>query len=157
MIVTVMTVRWNKAAKRSRACCGLSLALLGFPGGVSAGQGQEAVFASSVQPILKEYCYDCHGDGAKKGGVAFDAFQSNAEMVENHDLWFKALRNLRAGIMPPPKKPQPSPEQKKEVERWIKTAVFKVDPLNPDPGRVTVRRLNRVEYHNTIRDLLGVD
>ncbi len=59
--------------------------------------------------------------------------------------------------MPPPKKAQPSAEQKQQLEAWIKTAVFKSNPDNPDPGRVTVRRLNRVEYRNTIRDLLGVD
>src|ERR1044071_4327876 len=65
-------------------------------------------FRNEVQPILKQYCYDCHGDGAKKGGVAFDDFKSNAEMAANHELWLKALKNVRAGIMPPPKKPQPS-------------------------------------------------
>src|SRR5213075_2974404 len=65
--------------------------------------------------------------------------------------------NLRADLMPPPKKPQPSDAQKKLVEEWIKTAVFETDPENPDPGRVTVRRLNRVEYRNTIRDLMGID
>jgi len=117
----------------------------------------DAVFQTSVQPILKEYCYDCHGDGAKKGGVAFDDFKSDPALLENHDVWFKALKNLRAGIMPPPKKAQPSVDQKKEIERWIKTSVFKVDPQNPDPGRVTVHRLNRVEYRNTVHDLLGVD
>src|SRR6185436_8850898 len=46
---------------------------------------------------------------------------------------------------------------KSRVDAWIKTAVFKSDPHNPDPGRVTVRRLNRVEYRNSIRDLLGVE
>jgi hypothetical protein len=115
-----------------------------------------AQFQKDVQPILKEYCYDCHGDGAKKGEVAFDELKSDDALLD-HDLWLKALKNVRAGIMPPPKKPQPSAEQKQRIEQWIKTAVFQTDPQNLDPGRVTVRRLNRVEYQNTIRDLLGVD
>jgi len=59
--------------------------------------------------------------------------------------------------MPPPKKPQPTPEEKERIAQWIKSAVFKIDPQNPDPGRVTIRRLNRTEYRNTIRDLLGVN
>src|SRR5689334_13313584 len=115
-----------------------------------------AAFRQQIQPVLKEFCYDCHGDGSNKGGVAFDAFKSEREMLDDHDLWFKALKNVRAGIMPPPRKAQPSAGQKRQLEQWIKTAVFKTDPQNPDPGRVTVRRLNRVEYRNTVRDLLGV-
>lgn len=114
-------------------------------------------FRQEILPVLKDLCFDCHGDGARKGGVAFDGFKSEEELLGNHELWLKALKNLRAGIMPPPKKAQPSAEQKRQLEQWIKAAVFQADPQNPDPGRVTVRRLNRVEYRNTIRDLLGVD
>ena len=116
-----------------------------------------AEFRTTIQPILREFCFDCHGDGMDKGGVTFDQFASEQAMLDNHDLWLKALRNLRAEIMPPPKKPQPTAEQRQKLDRWIKTAVFKSDPTNPDPGRVTVRRLNRAEYRNTIRDLLGID
>jgi hypothetical protein len=114
-----------------------------------------ADFKNDIRPILENYCWDCHADGANKGGVAFDQFKSDAEVLANHDLWWKALRNLRADLMPPPKKPQPPPEEQKRLEQWIKSAVFKEDPRNPDPGRVTVRRLNRVEYRNTIRDLMA--
>ncbi len=116
-----------------------------------------ATFRSEVRPMLEKFCFDCHADGANKGGVSFDEFKSDAAMLENHDLWLKTLKNVRAGIMPPPKKSQPSSGQKQQLDQWIKTSVFKTDPANPDPGRVTVRRLNRVEYRNTIRDLMGVD
>ena len=132
------------------ACCALLTAHASAADDLTA-------FQREVQPILKEFCFDCHADGANKGGVSFDEFKSDAVMVENHDLWLKALKNVRAGLMPPPKKPQPGAEQKHQLEQWIKTAVFQADPQNPDPGRVTVRRLNRVEYRNTVRDLLGVD
>jgi hypothetical protein len=159
MIATIMTMRWNKAVVRSRGSLRVGSAILVLLGvnAVLAAEEGGALFRSSVQPILKEYCYDCHADGANKGGVSFDDFKSDAALLENHDLWLKALKNMRAGIMPPPKKPQPPAEQKHQVEQWIKAAVFKADTQNPDPGRVTVRRLNRVEYRNTIRDLLGVD
>lgn len=117
----------------------------------------ELDFERDVRPILTTYCYDCHGDGMKKGKVAFDAFQSSEELIGKHDLWLAVLKNVRAGVMPPEKKPRPSAEEKKILERWVKEVSFKADPANPDPGRVTVRRLNRIEYRNTIRELLGID
>ena len=116
-----------------------------------------ADFKKNIQPVLEEFCYDCHGGGEKRGGVALDAFNSNTNFTEGRDVWWRVLKNLRAGLMPPAKKSQPTQEQKELIQHWIKAAVFEVDPLNPDPGRVTLRRLNRVEYQNTIRDLMGVE
>jgi hypothetical protein len=116
-----------------------------------------AELRATVQPILKNYCFDCHGDGANKGNVSFDQFKSDQAALENRELWWKVLKNLRAGIMPPAKKPRPTSQEQEEIAHWVKTTVFGSDPQNPDPGRTTIRRLNRVEYHNTIRDLLGVD
>lgn len=137
---------------------GVSLIVLGVTlSGFAADTTGAARFQMEIQPLLKEFCYDCHGDGANKGNVAFDEFKSAQAALENRELWWKALKNLRGALMPPPKKPQPSAEQKARVVQWIKDAVFEVDPENPDPGRVTVRRLNRVEYRNTVRDLMGVD
>src|SRR5438034_1839976 len=116
-----------------------------------------AHFRKQVQPILVEYCYDCHGDGMDKGKVSFDEFKSDEELLGKRDLWWEVLKNLRAGIMPPERKPHPSADERRRLETWIKQDVFGIDPKNPDPGRVTIRRLNRVEYRNTIRDLMGVD
>ena len=67
------------------------------------------------------------------------------------------LKNVRAGIMPPAGKPRPSDKEVRLLADWIKRDVFGIDPKDPDPGRVTIRRLNRVEYRNTIRDLTGFD
>ncbi|HEV2695065.1 MAG TPA: DUF1587 domain-containing protein, partial [Verrucomicrobiae bacterium] len=114
-------------------------------------------FRKAVRPILETYCFDCHADGVNKGKVAFDGFSSDHAMLQNHDLWLHVLKNLRAGLMPPQKKAQPTAAEKLVIEQWIKQSVFNADPQNPDPGRVTIRRLNRVEYHNTIYDLLGVE
>jgi Protein of unknown function (DUF1587)/Protein of unknown function (DUF1595)/Protein of unknown function (DUF1592)/Planctomycete cytochrome C len=115
-----------------------------------------AQFRKDVQPILKEFCYDCHGDGAKKGDVAFDELKTDAQVLD-HKLWLKVLTNVRAGLMPPEKKPHLSPAEQQRLERWIKFSAFEIDPQDPDPGRGAVRRLNRVEYRNTVRDLMGVD
>jgi hypothetical protein len=114
-------------------------------------------FRDTIRPILQNYCFDCHGDGASKGNVTFDQFKSDQAALENRDLWWKALKNLRADIMPPPNKPRPTGQEQAQLTHWIKTAVFCIDPENPDPGSITMRRLNRVEYHNTVQDLTGVN
>ena len=116
-----------------------------------------AQFHKDVQPLLQEYCYDCHGDGTTNGNIAFDELKSGDQIL-NHDLWARVLKNTRTGLMPPQKKKaRPTPEEQKKLEDWVKYSAFSIDARNPDPGRVTVRRLNRVEYRNTIHDLMGVD
>jgi Predicted membrane protein len=115
-----------------------------------------AKFQEQVQPILDQYCYDCHGYGSDKGGVVLDGFADDAAL-RDHKLWLRVLKNVRAKIMPPADEAQPEPEELEQLVHWIKRDAFGLDPRVPDPGRVTVRRLNRVEYRNTIRDLMGVD
>lgn len=139
-----------RAAFILTACCGHVAAVLAASPGA-------AEFRKEVEPLLKEYCYDCHGDGMDKGGVAFDSFNPDTDLSTSQELWLRTLKNLRADLMPPPKKPQPSARQVARIEHWIKARAFALDEKNPDPGQVTICRLNRVEYRNTIRDLMGVD
>jgi hypothetical protein len=113
-------------------------------------------FRKDIEPILAQFCIDCHSAELHKSGVVFEHNTSGPDLLENRDLWGKALKMLRAGLMPPKNKPRPTAEQVGQIEQWVKSSVFKIDPNNPDPGRVTVRRLNRIEYRNTIRDLMGV-
>ena len=114
-------------------------------------------FVQQVQPILEDHCYACHGNGLKKGGVILDGFMANQARLGDREFWWRVLKNVRAGIMPPAGKPQLAVEQRRLLDDWIKYESFGIDPKNLDPGRVTVRRLNRVEYRNTIRELLEVD
>src|SRR6266436_2988559 len=123
----------------------------------SAGLPAAANFHKNVQPILEKYCSDCHADGANKGGVAFDEFKSDDALLGKRDLWLAVLKNTRSGLMPPAKKARPSAEELERLEQWIKFDAFGIDAKNPDPGRVTARRLNRIEYRNTIRDLMGIE
>src|SRR5882672_2177637 len=134
----------------------LALAIL-CPRALGAEVPAAAHFRKNARPILEKYCFDCHADGVNKGGVAFDEFKSDASLLAKPDLWLAVLKNTRAGLMPPAKKPQPSAEDRQRLESWIKFDAFGIDAQNPDPGRVTARRLNRVEYRNTIRDLMGID
>ena len=151
--------KWaGPAARRfhSRVLLGWTAVAMLLSPSVHGAPTPTAQFRKEIQPILQEFCYDCHGDGSRKGDVAFDELKSN-DAILNHELWLKALKNVRAGLMPPQKKPQPSAQQIRQLEDWVKYGAFGIDAKNPDPGRVTVRRLNRVEYRNTIRDLMGVD
>lgn len=116
-----------------------------------------AEFHQNIEPLLVEYCYDCHGDGFNKGGVAFDKIASGDKLLANPKVWLMALKNVRAGLMPPDDGPRPSAEEVERLTKWIKFGAFGLDPANPDPGHITVRRLNRAEYSNTIRDLVGVE
>jgi hypothetical protein len=115
-------------------------------------------FASEVKPLMQNYCFKCHGNGKKKGGLALDEFIASAAAAKDDKTWEHVLENLRTGEMPPDDETkQPTLEEREKIMKWIDLAVFAVDPDNPDPGRVTIRRLNRVEYNNTIHDLIGVD
>jgi hypothetical protein len=114
-------------------------------------------FNKEIRPLLEKYCYDCHGEGEKKGNIAFDELKTQQDLLQNRELWWKVLKNVRSGIMPPQNKPHPEGADKQLLASWIKYDAFGIDAENPDPGRVTIRRLNRVEYRNTIRDLMGVD
>ena len=114
-------------------------------------------FKDKIEPLLQDYCYDCHGDGAKKGDISLDEFKDLSSHLSNHDLWLRVWRNARTHLMPPVDEDfQPSPEERRFLTSWIEGNVLKLDPENPDPGRVTIRRLNREEYRNTIFDLVGV-
>ena len=145
---------FRRAAARATVVMALGSLLISACSSVASS---DVLYPTNVQKILTTYCYDCHGDGMNKGKVAFDQFTSHNEVLTNRDLFFNALKNVRAGIMPPQKKPRPDAQEQQELAEWIKTGVFQIDEQNPDPGRVTLRRLNRVEYHNTIRDLTGYD
>src|SRR3954465_8572372 len=81
----------------------------------ASGNSAADDFRNHVQPILKEYCYDCHGDGARKEGSAYDELKSDDQILD-HDLWLKVLKNTRAGLMPPLKKPRPSADQQQALE-----------------------------------------
>jgi hypothetical protein len=79
---------------------------------VQAATSPVEEFHKTVEPILSQYCYDCHGQGEHKGGVTLDEFKSDGALVHNPDFWWKVLKNVRAGIMPPQKNDRPTEEQK---------------------------------------------
>lgn len=113
-------------------------------------------FEQRVLPLLKSYCFDCHGNGSKEGNLTLDQFATTDGALQDRPLWWKVLKNLRAGVMPPAGEKRPTKEELETIADWIKFGAFGIDPENPDPGRIGVRRLNRREYDNTVDDLLGI-
>jgi mono/diheme cytochrome c family protein len=114
-------------------------------------------FAKDVAPLVNRYCGKCHGPTKPKGGVSLTAFADDAAVLKKRAVWEQVADNLRSGDMPPPGKPRPSAEELERINGWLDAVVFQMDCNGPrDPGRVTLRRLNRAEYNNTIRDLLGI-
>ena len=113
-------------------------------------------YAKDIVPLFEKYCFGCHGD-KKKGDLDLRLYREAATAQQERGVFERVLKNLESHEMPPEKKLQPSPEERARIVAWIENEVFQCDCTKPDPGRVTIRRLNRAEYNNTIRDLVGVD
>ncbi len=109
-----------------------------------------------IAPVLTKYCGACHAGEKPKAEIAIDKF-TNAESIRaGKKSWEKIRQTLSDELMPPEGKPQPSPEERERIVRWLDNSILKIDCSQPRPGRVTIRRLNRAEYNNTIRDLMGI-
>ncbi|MDZ7639217.1 MAG: DUF1592 domain-containing protein [Bryobacterales bacterium] len=115
-------------------------------------------FREHVTPFVKRNCLMCHNQANPTAGISFSGFATAAEALTNPELWEKAAERLTNGTMPPKGLPRPPAEQQKAVLAWIHGGLEELARnAKPDPGRVTARRLNRFEYNNTVRDLLGID
>ena len=115
-------------------------------------------FEKTVEPFLKSNCLLCHNSKLKVGGLSLDTYTGSKAALQDREVWEKVVQKLRSGQMPPKGRPVPLPEQVSAVTRWLEVEFARLDRnIPPDPGRVTARRLNRVEYNNTVRDLVGVD
>lgn len=117
----------------------------------------EVVYRSQIIPFLKKHCLECHGSDAQEGDIRFDQFADAAAVASDEKTWQRTIQMLRSGAMPPEDAEQPSEPVRRSVLNWIEHTIYKFDcdTVTP-PGHVTIRRLNRAEYNNTIRDLFGL-
>jgi len=143
---------------------GLFLALFVCSGpvcGVASAQNSGADgFDSVVKPVIKQSCSVCHNATALTAGLDLGRFlkESGVDALKEREVWEKVARKLKAGEMPPPGMPRPPAEQLAAIPQWIDQQYASEDAnAKADPGSVTVRRLNRGEYANSVRDLLGVN
>ncbi|MFK5922956.1 MAG: DUF1592 domain-containing protein [Verrucomicrobiota bacterium] len=112
-----------------------------------------------VKPILEKYCHDCHDNDKHKGGLNFEKFKVEKDILVHLQQWFSVIDQVETGVMPPEKKKlRPSAEEKIKLVSWVRKTIdeFDYDSIK-DPGKFTLRRLNKAEYNNTIRDLTGID
>jgi hypothetical protein len=118
----------------------------------------QAAAAPSVDldTVLARYCLGCHNDRASTAGLSLEGV--GQESVAEHAATLESvLRKLRGGEMPPAGMPQPEAPALAGLVRWLETALDAAAAARPDPGTPALHRLNRAEYTNAVRDLLGLD
>ena len=121
----------------------------------TAGAGA-ATGAPAPRAVLQRYCFACHNQRARVGGLALDTLDLS-RVGEHADVWEAVIRKLRTGAMPPAGRPRPDQAAVRAMATWLETELDRAALANPDPGRPTLHRLNRTEYRNAVRDLLAVD
>lgn len=133
-------------------------ALNAQPSHSSKPETSSTEFDKTIRPFMVKNCFGCHNDKMKSGDLSLQQFKTVESIVPHTEVWETVAVKLLDGTMPPKGIPRPPQKQVESVAEWIKQEVHRIElAATPDPGRVTARRLNRAEYNNTIRDLLGVD
>ena len=124
----------------------------------SAAQPPVAKLDEKQHVFLESYCTECHGAQKQNGKLRLDEISFVLDSVELADRWQKILNQVNSGEMPPEDARQPAPPAKTDfLESLSQTLVTARRTLGDSGGKSIVRRLNRREYANTIRDLLGVE
>ena len=117
---------------------------------------QERPSSSTSRELIDAYCVGCHDARLERAGLRLDSFDPT-EVGEHADVWEKVVRKLRTGTMPPPGRRQPSMEARNGMVSELEASLDEAAAARPNPGRTeTLRRLNRTEYQNSIRDLLAL-
>jgi mono/diheme cytochrome c family protein len=112
--------------------------------------------SSSTGDFLNQYCVTCHNSRLKTAGLQLDSLRAS-RLADHADEWEKVVTKLRTGEMPPAGRPRPDPATYRVLTAAIERELDEAAASNPQPGRIPVHRLNRTEYANAIRDLLGVE
>ena len=118
--------------------------------------------ASSDRPaqlqraFLRQYCIACHSDKLKTAGLSLERIGID-DVAGDAQVWEKVLSKLKTGAMPPARMPHPDAASSAAFTGWLETALDRAAELRPNPGRVGVHRLNRIEYENAVRDVLGLN
>jgi mono/diheme cytochrome c family protein len=126
-------------------------------GGAAPAKADE--FAKRFKPFAEKYCNNCHNSNDSAGSVSLDAYLNESHARKDRKTFETVAEVLATGTMPPKKnKAQPTRAERDDIIAYVNDTLTKTDcTAARDPGRVTLRRLNKAEYNNTIRDLCGVD
>lgn len=126
----------------------------------NAPEKSSPTFTTDVLPFLKAHCFHCHGttDGKDKAELSLSKYTDDLSVQQDRKVWDNVLSMIRSGEMPPMERQRPTASEIEAAVQSIEGVLANLDcSKTPNVGRVTLRRLNRTEYNNTIRDLLGVD
>ena len=136
---------------------------LPFPAGAQAQEpGAPAAAAprgpaAETRRLLDRYCVACHNERLETAGLNLEGVDA-AHVADEAETWEKVVRKLRTSTMPPPNRPQPPAAARDATASWLESTLDRAAAARPDPGRTeTLRRLNRTEYQNAVRDLLALD
>ncbi|WP_298869217.1 DUF1592 domain-containing protein [uncultured Gimesia sp.] len=119
----------------------------------------EKQFTSQIKPLLTKYCLDCHTGEEAEAGLSLDKYTSRSSILEHREAWEKIVQRIQIQSMPPKDADSlPTDKEREAILAWFDDTLYGIDCTGDvNPGRVTIRRLNRNEYNNTIRDLVGID
>src|SRR5665213_2221579 len=112
--------------------------------------------AEPQQAMVDQYCVMCHNEQLKTAGVVLEGLHID-HVGDNTEIWERVLRKFGTGQMPPPGLPRPDPDVAAKFTSWLETQLNANAIAHPNPGAPAIHRLNRLEYGNTIRDLLGLE
>ncbi len=120
--------------------------------------GQDRPGANPGLAFVQTYCVSCHDAKKKKADLDLSRFADEASLLANRKVWSNAIQYVRDGEMPPRSAKQPTADEREAFAQAIRGVFRRADAGKPrDPGFVTIRRLNRTEYNNTIRDLCMIE
>ncbi len=114
-------------------------------------------FTSVIKPLLKQACGDCHWGKKPDAGLDLEPYESLDQLLKDRKKWKKIELRVAAHEMPPDDVDPLEDQQHKLLMDWLDKLLHSADCTDINPGHVTIRRLNRIEYQNTVRDLLGIE
>src|SRR6266487_3072817 len=122
--------------------------------GASASPTGRSNQVTAQRALLDQYCVTCHNDKTKRANLTLEKLDL-ATVGDNPQLWEKVVRKLRAGVMPPPGMRRPELTAYNGLTEWLEGQIDRKAKANP--GAIVLHRLNRAEYANAVRDLLGLE
>jgi hypothetical protein len=113
-------------------------------------------FERALLPLLQNHCFDCHDEDTQKGDLTLHTLNPDVVNCGDEAVWAAVLDQLNSGKMPPKKKKRPPEKRLLTALNWLTEELDKAEvAANARGSRIVMRRLNRLEYRNTMRDLFG--
>ena len=113
-------------------------------------------FKNNIRPIVETYCFECHGAEKQKGDMRFDTLHWNMMNGRDAERWHSALNVINLGEMPPKKKAQLKDNERRELVSWLSDNLKKAAIAKQNDNKSVMRRLTKVQYTNSLNELLGV-